>query len=95
MMTKDFEPITEVGIHQDDFGEGVVASDYSDVCQLSGDNTFRNVFICIVAFCREVHYCGVGEEGDSVPWFRGETSSAAENSGLISITRTIRLSNVV
>lgn len=22
MMTKDFEPITEVGIHQDDFGEG-------------------------------------------------------------------------
>lgn len=26
MMTKDFEPITEVGIHQDDFGEGVAAS---------------------------------------------------------------------
>lgn len=26
MMTKDFEPITEVGIHQDDFGEGAVAS---------------------------------------------------------------------
>uniref|UniRef100_A0A3P8U359 Elongator complex protein 1 n=1 Tax=Amphiprion percula TaxID=161767 RepID=A0A3P8U359_AMPPE len=24
MMTKDFEPITEVGIHQDDFGEGTV-----------------------------------------------------------------------
>uniref|UniRef100_A0A3P8S5L1 IkappaB kinase complex-associated protein n=1 Tax=Amphiprion percula TaxID=161767 RepID=A0A3P8S5L1_AMPPE len=24
MMTKDFEPITEVGIHQDDFGEGMV-----------------------------------------------------------------------
>lgn len=24
MMTKDFEPITEVGIHQDDFGEGAV-----------------------------------------------------------------------
>lgn len=22
MMTKDFEPITEVRIHQDDFGEG-------------------------------------------------------------------------
>lgn len=26
MMTKDFEPITEVGIHQDDFGEGAVTS---------------------------------------------------------------------
>lgn len=26
MMTKDFEPITEVGIHQDDFGEGTAAS---------------------------------------------------------------------
>lgn len=26
MMTKDFEPITEAGIHQDDFGEGTVAS---------------------------------------------------------------------
>lgn len=26
MMTKDFEPITEVGIHQDDFGEGTVAT---------------------------------------------------------------------
>lgn len=26
MMTKDFEPITEVGIHQDDFGEGMAAS---------------------------------------------------------------------
>lgn len=26
MMTKDFEPITEVGIHQDDFGEGEAAS---------------------------------------------------------------------
>lgn len=25
MMTKEFEPITEVGIHQDDFGEGTVA----------------------------------------------------------------------
>jgi len=23
MMTKDFEPITEVGINQDDFGEGI------------------------------------------------------------------------
>lgn len=29
MMTKDFEPITEVGIHQDDFGEGTLTSDYS------------------------------------------------------------------
>lgn len=27
MMTKDFEPITEVGIHQDDFGEGTLTSD--------------------------------------------------------------------
>lgn len=27
MMTKDFEPITEVGIHQDDFGEGTVNPD--------------------------------------------------------------------
>lgn len=26
MMTKDFEPITEVGIHQDDFGEGEPSS---------------------------------------------------------------------
>lgn len=26
MMTKDFEPITEVGIHQDDFGEGKPSS---------------------------------------------------------------------
>lgn len=26
MMTKDFEPITEVGIHPDDFGEGTTAS---------------------------------------------------------------------
>lgn len=26
MMTKDFEPITEVGIHQDDFGEGTLTS---------------------------------------------------------------------
>lgn len=25
MMTKEFEPITEVGIHQDDFGEGTVS----------------------------------------------------------------------
>lgn len=25
MMTKDFEPITEVGIHPDDFGEGTAA----------------------------------------------------------------------
>lgn len=29
MMTKDFEPITEVGIHQDDFGEGTLNSDWS------------------------------------------------------------------
>lgn len=27
MMTKDFEPITEVGIHQDDFGEGTLTSE--------------------------------------------------------------------
>lgn len=27
MMTKDFEPIAEVGIHQDDFGEGTLTSD--------------------------------------------------------------------
>lgn len=26
MMTKELEPITEIGIHQDDFGEGTVAS---------------------------------------------------------------------
>lgn len=24
MMTKDFEPITEVAINQDDFGEGII-----------------------------------------------------------------------
>lgn len=27
MMTKDFEPIAEVGIHQDHFGEGTLTSD--------------------------------------------------------------------
>lgn len=27
MMTKNFEPITEIGIHQDDFGEGTVDPD--------------------------------------------------------------------
>lgn len=41
MMTKDFEPITEVGIHLDDFGEGTAASNRPgekiriDVCSCS------------------------------------------------------------
>lgn len=38
MMTKDFEPVTEVGIHQEDFGEGILASGY-----LLSD---RNVYYC-------------------------------------------------
>lgn len=37
MMTKDFEPITEVGIHQDDFGEGTV--DLNGLCL---DSCFPN-----------------------------------------------------
>lgn len=29
MMTKDFEPITEVAINQDDFGEGIANKKFS------------------------------------------------------------------
>lgn len=45
MMTKDFEPITEVGIHQDDFGEGTVALRviilllYSNFSSMVNENT--------------------------------------------------------
>lgn len=35
MMTKDFEPITEVGIHQDDFGEGTVLQTHCNVAERS------------------------------------------------------------
>lgn len=50
MMTKDFEPITEIGIHQDDFGEGLVAPHV--VFCLNENSIFRNVLIttiCLLA----------------------------------------------
>lgn len=85
MMTKDFEPITEVGIHQDDFGEGTVTLKKLVVSQLSirsySGSPDGDVFTHISLFCREVHHRGLGEEGDSVSWLRGQTGSTEEDPG--------------
>lgn len=80
MMTKDFEPITEVGIHQDDFGEGKKCSSR---CSIQKDlwkefTLSPQLFYCV---CREVHHGGLGEEGDSVPRLGGQTSSTEEDPG--------------
>lgn len=58
MMTKDFEPITEVGIHQDDFGEGTVALNKSDVFWLK----FRQIFFCFVVFLGKFITVGWGKK---------------------------------
>lgn len=35
MMTKDFEPITEVAINQDDFGEGIANKNFHLICLIT------------------------------------------------------------
>lgn len=78
MMTKDFEPITEVGIHQDDFGEGMVALSDSDVFQLRKNNIFRNVFIYIVFFFFAGKFITVGWGKKETQFHGSEGKQAAQ-----------------
>lgn len=41
--------------------------------------------------CRKVHHGGLGKEGNSVPWFGGETGSTKENPGRVKGTLSKRI----
>lgn len=45
--------------------------------------SIAKLFLCV---CRKVHHSGMGKEGNSVPWLRGETISTAEDPGWINRT---------
>lgn len=51
--------------------------------------------VCINIF-RKVHHGGLGKEGNSVPWFGGETGSTEEDSGWIkgAIFRKVNVSRI-
>lgn len=64
LMTREFDPLTEVPMFPEEFGEGIYhASILSSICPFS-----------------KAYYCGLGQKGDPVPWFTGKTHSSTTNS---------------